>query len=136
MLEELNKYTNKGSFKFGINEELRLVCNAPNDKSGVYLVYDDNKELIYIGRSGRVKKDGTLFIRKVGLGGIKDRLVNGLQFGKIPRRKSWLKQMQKEKIAALTVYWFITHTENYIDCPMLLEKKLLSQYFPRWNKTK
>ena len=68
MKKELNKYTDKGNFTLTIDDKLQLVCNAPNDKSGVYLVYDNNKELIYIGRSGRVKKDGTLFIRKAGLG--------------------------------------------------------------------
>jgi hypothetical protein len=46
---------------------------------------DRYKELIYIGISGRVKKDGSLFIRK---GGMKDRMINGHQFGEEPRKIS------------------------------------------------
>jgi hypothetical protein len=80
-----------------------------------------------------------MFIRKAGLGGIKDRIVNGHQFGKIPRRKSWITQMKKEKIEALDIYWYATHNEKYSDCPRVLENKLLQKHLdiygrlPRWN---
>jgi hypothetical protein len=94
--------------------------------------------LIYIGRSGKIKQDGSLFIRKAGLGGLKDRLVNGKQFGG-PRFKSWKVQMLKEKIEALDIYWYITHCASFIDCPRVIENKLLQKYYdiygqlPGWN---
>lgn len=50
-----------------------------------------------------------MFIRKAGLGGVKDRIVNEHSFGKIPRRKSWPNQMIKENIEALDIYWHVTH---------------------------
>ena len=81
-----------------------------------------------------------MFIRKAGLGGIKDRIVNGHQFGKIPRRISWVNQIEKERIEALDIYWYVIHCDKYSDCPRTLENKLLQKHFeiygqlPKWNK--
>jgi hypothetical protein len=143
MFDELNKYKGTGHFPFAQTDNLSQVCNAPTDQSGVYLVYtlqDDSTELIYIGCSGRIRKDGSMFIRTAGFGGLKDRLVNGHQFGKIPRRKSWPNQMKIENMEELDIYWYATHNEKYQDCPRELEKSLLKKYFaiyrrlPKWNK--
>lgn len=141
MFTHLEKYTQTNHFFFQPGNNLEEVCNAPADKSGVYVVYALEKgkiELIYIGRSGKRRKDGTMFIRKAGLGGLKDRLVNGRQFG-TARNRSWRTQMLKENIEALDVYWYATHNEKYTDCPKVLEGQLLQYYFdlygelPRWN---
>lgn len=141
MFDELEKYESNDHFFFNPSERLSEVCNAPTDKSGVYVIYalkDGGIELIYIGCSGKVQKDGKLFIRRTGLGGIKDRLVNGQQFGKA-RKSSWKTQMLLEKIEALDIYWYVTHNDKYIDCPRITENKLLKRYIeiygqlPRWN---
>jgi hypothetical protein len=141
MLDYLRKYKQADHFFFTPIDNLGQVCNAPKDKSGVYIIYalkDGRIELIYIGRSGEVKPDGLLFTRKSGLGGLKDKLVNGKQFGE-PRRNSWKRQMLLEKIEALDIYWFVTHNANFIDCPKILENKLLTKHLniygrlPRWN---
>ena len=109
------------------------------------MVYENfnknNDALIYIGRSGKVNDDGTIFIRKAGLGGMKDRIVNGHQFGKIPRYKSWPLQMQSDGINKIYNDWYVTHNDEYIDSPREVEKYLLKKYFdqfgqlPRWNKS-
>ena len=141
MFDELNKYKKTDHFFFKPVDNLGQVCNAPTDKSGVYIIYalkGGQIELIYIGRSGEVKQDGTLFIRKAGLGGLKDRLVNGKQFGR-PRRNSWRNQMTKEEIEALDIYWYVTHNDTFVDCPRVLENKILQRHLdiygrlPRWN---
>jgi hypothetical protein len=141
MFDELNKYQETDHFFFKPIDNLRQICNAPTDKSGVYIIYalkGSQIELIYIGRSGEVKSDGSLFIRKAGIGGLKDRLVNGKQFGE-PRRNSWKVQMLTEKIDALDVYWYATHNDKFVDCPKILENKLLQKHFniygrlPKWN---
>jgi len=141
MLDDLNKYKNNGHFFFSIKDNLGETCNAPIDKSGVYVIYSlkgNRIELIYIGRSGEVKSDGSLFVRKAGLGGLKDRLVNGKQFGE-PRRNSWKAQMLRESIEALNIYWYVTHNANFADCSRVLENRLLSKHMdiygrlPRWN---
>ncbi len=141
MFDELNKYDYNDHFFFSPSDNLGQVCNAPTDKSGLYIIYalkNGRVELIYIGRSGEVKSDGSLFIRKAGLGGLKDRLVNGKQFGS-PRRNSWKGQMLTEKIEALDIYWYVTHNDKFIDCPRILENKQLQKHYniygrlPRWN---
>ncbi len=141
MFDELNKYKSADHFFFRPVDNLGQVCNAPTDKSGVYIIYalkSGQIELIYIGRSGEVKADGKLFIRKAGLGGLKDRLVNGKQFGE-SRRNSWRTKMTEEKIEALDIYWYVTHDNSFVDCPRILENKLLQRHLdtfdrlPRWN---
>jgi len=142
MFDELSKYSYNNHFFFKQRDNLKEVCNAPTDKSGIYVVYalkNGNVDLVYIGCSGKIEKDGSIFIRKAGLGGIKDRLVNGHQFGKTPRRISWSNQMKLENIEALDVYWYITHNESFMDCPRKVENSLLKKYLnlngqlPKWN---
>lgn len=142
MFDELNKYKENDHFFFTAKDNLNTVCNAPGDKSGVYIVFELKNgkiRLIYIGSSGEIKKDGNLFIRKAGVGGIKDRLVNGKQFGE-PRRNSWKEKVKEENIEALDVYWYVTTGENFADCPKKLESQLLKKHvyihgeLPRWNK--
>ncbi len=143
MFDELNKYELHDHFFLNPQDSLREVCNAPTDKSGVYIVYalkNGKIELTYIGCSGKHLADGSMFIRKAGLGGIKDRIVNGHQFGKIPRRISWITQIEKENIEALDIYWYATHNQKYSDCPRVLENTLLKKHLdiygrlPKWNK--
>lgn len=142
MFDELNKYKLNDHFFFTPANDLGAVCNAPRDKSGVYLIYalkGGRVEFIYIGRSGEIKSDGSLFIRKAGLGGLKDRLVNGKQFG-AARQSSWKTEMLAEKIEALDIYWYVTHNDQYVDCPKVIENKLLQKHFdiygrlPKWNE--
>lgn len=141
MFDELTKYKHAEHFFFSPIDNLGQVCNAPTDKSGVYVIYalkGGRIELIYIGRSGEMKSDGSLFIRKAGVGGLKDRLVNGKQFGET-RRSSWKRQMLSEGIEALDIYWYVTHNDDFVDCPRVLENKLLLRHMdiygrlPRWN---
>ena len=77
-----------------------------------------------------------MFVRVSGLGGIKDRIVNGHHLGKIPARISWSRQMTIENIEAIEICWYITHNKNYKDSPRELKKWLLRKYKlrPKWNK--
>ena len=142
MFDELEKYRDKGHFFLKQGGNLSEVCNAPTNKSGVYLVFalsNGTIELVYIGMSGQEQADGTVKVRTAGLGGIKDRIVNGHQFGKIPRHKSWPHQMQRENIEALDVYWYVTWDGTINDVPRDVEWALLKKHFqiyrrlPRWN---
>jgi hypothetical protein len=143
MFDGLNKYKSDHFF-LNTNDNMMQVCNAPTDKSGVYIVYAITKgkiELIYIGRSGRKGADGNIQIRIAGCGGIKDRLVNGKHFNKIARRISWPQQMKLEHIETLDIYWYITYDEKNKDFPEDIERNLLQNHIsiferlPRWNKT-
>ena len=138
MLERLQKYQNHGYFVFKRTDNLKDVCNAPCDRSGVYVIWTTFKEqrlIVYIGCSGRMGKDGQIIHRKAGLGGLKDRLVNGHQFGKEARRRSWPKAMEHFGLDKLEVYWY--DTEN--DDPEEVEHKILAEVkeeygqLPPWN---
>ncbi len=140
---ELNKYKKHSHFVFAIQESLQKVCNAPTDKSGIYIVYAvtaNESELIYIGSSGQKNKDGSLKVRKAGLGGMKDRIVNGHQFGKISRKRSWVNQMQIENIKTLKVFWWVTYDDGAKDFPTDVERQLIKKFkevnncLPKWNR--
>ncbi len=136
MFDELKKYKNNEHFFFTAKTELEDVCNAPKDKSGVYVVFELKNgriELIYIGSSGKIRNDGNLKIRQ---GGLYDRIVNGKQFGQ-PRKISWKKRLIEENIEALDVYWYDTGST---DIPAFVETAIMQRFFdvhgrlPRWNK--
>jgi len=139
MFDELEKYKSNGHFFFGEKDELGIVCNAPKNGMGIYIVYalkNGKIELIYIGSSGKIKQDGKKKIRK---GGIFDRLVNGKQFD-YPRKRSWKEKIMTERIEALDIYWYETFDQNNSDIPSTIEGIIIQRYFdiygtlPKWNK--
>lgn len=140
MFDELRQYKNNNHFFFSAEDDLENVCNAPKNKSGVYIVYElknGKVEIVYIGSSGKVQNDGEIKHREVGL---YDRLVNGHQFGKVPRKISWKQKLIDENIDALDVYWYETFTAAHPHIPDFVESTLIQRFFevhgrlPRWNK--
>ena len=140
MFDVLDKYKERNHFFLKPTDALADVCNAPSEKNGIYIVYALKKgviELTYIGSSGKILPDGTVKTRK---GGIKDRLINGHQFGKVPRKKSWPIKMLSDDIEALDIYWWITCNNKFEECPLIIERLLLTKYWsiygrlPPWNK--
>ena len=143
MFDILEKYKETEIFNFKPSDNLKLVCNAPNNKAGIYLMFgftNNVKSLLYIGCSGHIKNDGSLSIRKTGLGGIKGRIVNGHQFGKVKRHISIPLQMKQDNIDLLEIQWFVTHNSIFIDSPVFVESNLLQNYLnqnkklPKWNQ--
>ncbi|PWV46479.1 hypothetical protein [Chitinophaga sp. S165] len=143
MFDILEKYETQDHFFLKPEQDLQTVCNAPADKSGVYIIYALKKgriEMVYIGHSGKLEKDGILSFKK-GLCGLKDEIINGEQFGKTPAHIAWKKQMTRENIEALNIYWYVTYDSGHTDCPEILKRTLLKQHqdifgvFPKWNKS-
>jgi len=139
MFDELNNYKDNDHFFFSSHESLAEKCNAPINKSGVYLIYALAKgriELVYIGSSGKIQNNGKLKSRE---GGLFDRIVNGKQFGEA-RNKSWPKKLDTEQIEALDIYWYNTFNDEVQDIPAYVEAILIQKHFdiygklPRWNK--
>lgn len=137
--KELEKYQIRGQFVFRETDDLKIVCNASKVGMGVYLVYaqkEERTDLIYIGSSGKVKQDGSSKVRK---GAIFDRIVNGDQFGNV-RRRTWKQKLVDESIKALEVNWYVTFDDNCNDIPVVVEGRLLQEFFiikgvlPKWNK--
>ena len=138
MFDELLEYSKHDHFFYSPNESLVEKCNAPNNSSGIYLIYalaHGNIELIYVGSSGKIQTNGKLKIRT---GGIYDRIVNGIQFDE-PRKKSWPKKMIEEEIEALDIYWYETFNNENKDLPTYAEAMIIQRHFdiyeklPRWN---
>lgn len=147
LLKELHKYLNYGYFIFDFSKPYKQVCNAPNDKSGVYLIYkvnSKNETLLYIGSSGRRDKDGRLQTR---IGGLHARLTKGYhpnRFNNIKRIQRHIalpNQMQIEKIEKIKIYWFVTYDENFNDFLTDIENKLILIYrntnnrLPDWHQS-
>lgn len=145
MKELLSKYQAKGNFSFTPYELLESKCNAPSDRSGVYLVFEvvgDREKLIYIGSSGQRNKDGGIKTRKSGIGGMKDRIVNGYhpKFERRPRKKTWPENMILGGISKIKVYWWVTYDDQHSDFPTDVERMLSEKYknefqrMPLWHK--
>jgi hypothetical protein len=77
MFDELNKYKTHGHFFFTPTDALDEVCNAPDDKDGVYVVYQlkgGHVDLVYIGTSGI---QGPAYPKAI-LFGLKKAITNGI----------------------------------------------------------
>lgn len=140
----MDKYKIKGRFEFMSSDSLELKCNAPTDKGGVYLIFEIKgkyRRLIYIGASGQRNLDGSLKVRRSGLGGMKDRLVNGYHpgCGKVKRKEAWPELMKIHEIEKIVVYWWVTYDAEIQDFPTDIEGILLNNYIlkhgtkPRWH---
>lgn len=139
MSKELEKFKSSNSFTFTVNDSLEEVCNAPEGSAGIFVVYEidgDAKELIMVGSTGTVQKDGTL---KSKSGGLYDKIVNGHQFAKTGRKYSWPAQMKLENISVLEVVWFETFNADVKAIPTAVEGQVLQNFLdengklPRWN---
>ena len=139
MYKELKKYKTTNSFNLTLDNNLEEVCNASDNGSGVFLVYDatnEDKELIMVGSTGTVQNDGTL---KSKNGGLYDKIVNGHQFAKTGRKYSWPAQMKKEEIETLEVVWYETFNDKSKAIPTFVEGQVLQNFLdengklPRWN---
>lgn len=115
----LEQYKKKGKFILHREEKLDVVCNAPQNCPGVYIVYavkGKYKKWVYIGCSG-IEKNGKIQVRQDGLW---DRLVNGQQrIGnkKLRRRKLWPSKIVEQGLDYLLIEWW--NAEN--DFPEVVE---------------
>ena len=139
MYKELKKFKINNSFNFGLEDNLEEVCNAPENGSGIFLVYtinEEENELIMVGSTGTVQNDGTL---KSKNGGLYDKIVNGHQFAKTGRKYSWPAQMKLENIDRLEVSWYDTFNDKVKSIPTYIEGQILQNFLdengklPRWN---
>lgn len=144
LYDDLSKYRLSGSFYFTPDESLENKCNAPADKNGIYLIfniYNQKEDLLYLGSSGQMRH-GILKTRQSGLGGMKDRIVNGYhpKFGKVPRKKAFPEAMKNDKIAQIKIYWWVTYDRDNKDIPTEVESKLRQKVIredgslPLWHK--
>ena len=139
MYKELKKFKTTNQFSYTADDSLEEVCNASQNGSGIFLVYnatEEEKELIMVGSSGTIQNDGTI---KVKAGGLFDKIVNGHQFAKTGRKYSWPTQMKLESIDRLEVYWYETFNVKNKSIPTYIEALILQNFLeengrlPKWN---
>jgi hypothetical protein len=139
MYKELKKFKSTNSFTFTQEDNLEIVCNAPQIGSGIFLVFqveEENRQLIMVGSTGTIQNDGTL---KSKNGGLYDKIVNGHQFAKTARKYTWISQMKLENISKLEVFWFETFNEKNKSIPTFVEGQVLQLFLdengslPKWN---
>lgn len=139
MYKELKKFKTTNQFHFTTTDDLAIVCNAPEDQPGIFMVYavdGENKELIMVASTGTIQNDGSL---KIKSGGLYDKIVNGHQFAKTSRKYSWISRMKLENIDLIEVVWVATITAKNKTIPTFLEAQMLQNFFeehqklPRWN---
>jgi hypothetical protein len=139
IFSELERFQERGSFEFKQTDTLSKACNAPDDSSGIYLVFADkisDESLIYIGISGREGEKGKIIHRDDGIYG---RIVKGKQFGKA-RRNSWPLKMKTDNIKTIYVKWFVTYGRYDQIIPRPIENAYLELILqkdgmlPMWNK--
>ena len=139
MYKELKKLKVKNQFTYTTDDSLEEVCNAPENGSGIFLVYaveGEEKELIMVSSTGTIQNDGTL---KSKNGGLFEKIVNGHQFAKTGRKYTWPTQMKLEDISRLEIYWYESYNDKNKVIPTFLEGQILQNFLdengrlPRWN---
>jgi hypothetical protein len=122
MFDELKRYRETDHFFLKPSDNLMKVCNAPENKSGVYIIFalkNGRIELVQIGCSSENE-------------GIRDQIIKEQLF-----LKSKLKQ---ENIEALDIYWYVTQTSKSINDPRKIKDQVLKTHqgiygqAPRWNR--
>jgi hypothetical protein len=122
MFDELNKYKETDHFFLKPSDSLVKVCNAPEKKAGVYIIFalkNGKIELVQIGSSNENE-------------GIRDQII---------REQFFLKgKMKQENIEALDIYWYVTQTSKAINDPVKIKAQVLKTHQgfygrePRWNR--
>lgn len=93
----------------------------------------NNVELVYIGKSGSINKDGTF--KSQGLRG----RINNKQNKKEKRQVFFERKFKEEKFLALDIFWFATFDNNTQELPGYVEGLLMQRFFelhgrlPEWN---
>jgi hypothetical protein len=122
MFDELKRYKETDHFFLKPSDILMKVCNAPENKSGVYIIFalkNGRIELVQIGCSAENE-------------GIRDQIIKEQLF-----LKSKLKQ---ENIEDLDIYWYVTQTSKSINDPRKIKDQVLKTHqgiygqAPRWNR--
>ena len=122
MFDELRKYKQTGHFFLKPTDSLSEECNAPADKSGVYVIF--------------ALKNGRIELVKIGCSNLNE----GIKEQIIKEQLLLKSKLQQEKIEALDIYWYITQTDKSSDDPRKVMDKVIKTHnviygnAPRWNK--
>lgn len=117
-----------GRFAFGPADSLRTVVDRAvvPEAHGVYLISiaqpEERKSVQYIGRSGTLRKDGSLSRQT-----IRKRLTNRQH--RMGRERFFRQYMERHSVEVLEFEWFVTFGGAARVLPALAEAALLQAYF-------
>ncbi len=131
------RFTINGSFRLQRGENLRTCIqrNQVPDMPAVYLIYavrQRRAELLYIGKSGTLRSDGSFKNQMLAT-----RLR--MKQGKMWRAEFYAEQMKKLRLTALHFQWWVTFDDKVRIIPLKAEADLLQAFFddhrrlPQWN---
>jgi hypothetical protein len=110
MFDELKKYKETDHFFLKPSDSLVKVCKAPENKSGVYIIFalkNGRLELVQIGCSNENE-------------GIRDQII---------KEQLYLKtKIKQENIEALDIYWYVTQTSKAINDPRKITSQVLKTH--------
>lgn len=138
MVDDLReRFPQNGSFTLIRGEKLSTASRGTPDEAGVYLIYSlkaGERELIYIGKAGTLRQDGTM----------KDQRLRGrinAAHGNISRARFFAEQITHLGLEALEFHWFVTYGDAVKIPPAKAEADLIQTYFdeykrlPLWNES-
>ena len=132
LIEEYIKSNQNGKFELKKDENINTIIRkkeVPNSY-GIYIIYsikNSSKDIIYIGKSGTMKNDGTF--RNQGIAIRLTRIQN-----RLPRRIYFQNVIEEYKFEKLEFLWITTFDENYQEIPSSSEAKMLQAYFSEYKK--
>src|SRR3990170_483263 len=116
------QFSNNGSFRLARGEDLRacIANNGVPELPAAYLIYGverRRRELLYIGKSGTLKTDGSFKNQ-----GLATRLR--MKQGKRWRAEFYQDEMERRKLDALYFRWFVTFGGQVRILPLKAEADL------------
>lgn len=133
MNELLDNYPEKGEFMFDALVNLLKAASDVSASPGVYIfqaIWEDRKELVYIGSSGRVLQDGSM----------KKQMLNG-RIIRPSHREKFEFGFKTLKVQSFEVRWYVTMNDGISHIPGYVEGALIQAFYdkhgqlPMFNKS-
>ena len=118
------QFTRRGTFTFDASQRIRKavrVAQVP-EGYGAYLISGPPKRVLYIGRSGSMRKGGSFQSQT-----LRGRLTN--RQGKLSRQQFFENILHDQDLEFLLFEWFVTFDETVRVLPCLAEAQLFQAYF-------
>lgn len=116
---------------FNINDDFRQAVKTIPNSHGVYIIYNPNQEIVYIGKGGSIKQNGSKTKQ-----GVKNRLLNGRGKNNLTNGNYFKNRMIESEYKFITIEYIIV--EDGI-IPAWKEANLVQEFYeknhklPLWN---
>ena len=134
----IRKYKNSGTVFLSADNNLRQETKVIPDLPGVYMfstVKGKHNTLQYVGSSGSILQSGKF------KGQMMRGRINNKMNSKQSRAQFFKDYFDKDDIDFISINWFNTYDDEYLDLPKYVEACMLQEYFslfgklPPWNNS-